>query len=130
VGAIVGVVGILANAMASSSVFAFLVNAGGALIVFVYMLTALAQIRLRLAQRREGRPEPAVRIWAFPWLSYATVAGLIAVLVAMALTPDLASQLYVSLVALAVAVLAYLLLRRQRMAAKSRGSLELTSKSS
>jgi GABA permease len=130
VGAIVGVVGILANAVASSSVFAFLVNAGGALIVFVYMLTALAQIRLRLAQRRERRPEPAVRIWAFPWLSYATVAGLIAVLVAMALTPDLASQLYVSLVALAVAVLAYLLLRRQRMAAKSRGNLELTSKSS
>jgi L-asparagine transporter-like permease len=85
---------------------------------------------LRLAQRRERRPEPAVRIWAFPWLSYATVAGLIAVLVAMALTPDLASQLYVSLVALAVAVLAYLLLRRQRMAAKSRGNLELTSKSS
>ncbi len=129
VGAIVGVLGILANALASSSVFAFLVNAGGALIVFVYMLTALAQIRLRFAQRREGRPEPAVRIWAFPWLSYATVAGLIAVLAAMALTPDLASQLYVSLVALAVAVLAYLLLRHQRSAARSRGDLELTGKS-
>jgi GABA permease len=130
VGAIVGVLGILANAVASSSVFAFLVNAGGALIVFVYMLTALAQIRLRFTQRREGKPEPAVRIWAFPWLSYITVAGLIAVLAAMALTPDLASQLYVSLLALAVAVLAYLLLRRQRIAARSRGGLELTSKSS
>jgi GABA permease len=130
VGAIVGVLGILANAVASSSVFAFLVNAGGALIVFVYMLTALAQIRLRFAQRREGRPAPAVRIRMFPWLSYATVAGLIAVLAAMALTPDLASQLYVSLLALAVAVAAYLLLRRRRTAARGSGNLELTGKSS
>lgn len=119
VGSAAGVLGILANAVASKSVFAFLLNAAGALIVFVYILTAAAQIRLRFARRREGGPEPAIRIWAFPWLSYATIAGFLAVLAAMALTPGMASQLYVSLVTLAVAALAYLLLRRQRTAAKA-----------
>ena len=114
VGAVAGVLGILMNSVAPKGVFAFLVNAGGALIVFIYVLTAWSQIRLRLERQRERRPEPAIRMWAFPWLSYATIAGLIAVLVAMALTPDMASQLYASLVALALAVAAYLLLRRRR----------------
>ncbi|MGH8320028.1 MAG: amino acid permease [Steroidobacteraceae bacterium] len=110
-GAVVGVLGILANSAASKSVFAFLVNAGGALIVFVYLLTAASQIRLRFKRRREGQPEAAIRMWGFPWLSYATIAGLIAVCVAMAMSPD-ASQLYASLGALALAVTAYALRRR------------------
>jgi GABA permease len=118
VGAAAGVLGIVANSLAPSGVFAFLVNAGGALIVFVYLLTAVSQIRLRLQRRRDGRPEPAIRMWLFPWLSYATVGGLLAVLGAMALRPDMASQLYVSLLTLAVALAAYLMLRRRRRACR------------
>ena len=117
VGAAVGVLGILANAAAPKGVFAFLVNAGGALIVFIYSLTAASQIRLRSQRRSQRQPEPAIRMWGFPWLSYATICGLIAVLVAMAMTADLASQLYASVVALAFAVAAYLLRRRMVLAA-------------
>ena len=122
VGAVAGVIGILMNSAAPKSVFAFLVNAGGALIVFIYLLTAASQIRLRFKRQREGHPEPAIRMWAFPWLSYATCAGLLAVLAAMALTPDMASQLYASLVALAIAVGTYLLLRRQRLTSAQRST--------
>ena len=122
VGAVAGVIGILMNSAAPKSVFAFLVNAGGALIVFIYLLTAASQIRLRFKRQREGHPEPAIRMWAFPWLSYATCAGLLAVLAAMALTPDMASQLYASLVALAIAVGIYLLLRRQRLTSAQRST--------
>lgn len=122
VGAVAGVIGILMNSAAPKSVFAFLVNAGGALIVFIYLLTAASQIRLRFKRQREGHPEPAIRMWAFPWLSYATCAGLLAVLAAMALTPDMASQLYASLVALAIAVGTYLLLRRQRLTGAQRST--------
>ena len=98
-------------------VFAFLVNASGALIVFVYLITALAQIRLR--RGRDARTLP-VRMWWFPWASYAAVAGMLAVLVAMALTRALASQFYVSLGALALALLAYAL-HRAVSAAQGRG---------
>ncbi len=122
VGAVVGVLGIVMASAAPGGVFAFLVNAGGALIVFVYILTALSQIVLRLKHRREHRPQPAIRMWAFPWLSYATVIALLAVLAAMAFTPGLASQLYVSLLPLAVAVAAYRL--RRRRAARDRGPLQ------
>ena len=53
-------------------------------------------------------------MWWFPWASYAAVAGMLAVLVAMALTRALASQFYVSLGALALALLAYALMARYR----------------
>jgi GABA permease len=104
VGSIAGLIGIAAATWSPSGVFAFLVNASGALILFVYMLTALAQICLR------GRADPAtlrLKVWWFPWSSYATIAGIVAVLLAMAFTRALASQFYVSLAALAVAICAY-----------------------
>ncbi|HEV2271709.1 MAG TPA: amino acid permease [Steroidobacteraceae bacterium] len=112
--ALAGVVGILAAVAAPERVFAFLVDAAGALMVFVYMIVAVAQVRLRRKRERAGAPAPALTMWLFPWLSYAAIAGMAAVLVAMALTPSLAHELRVSLVALAVAILAYLGLRAHR----------------
>lgn len=87
-GAIAGLLGIMANEYAHKTVFAFLVNAAGALIVFVYMLICLAQIRLRRQRERAGATEPALKMWLFPWASYVAIGGMVAVLVAMAATRD------------------------------------------
>jgi len=114
IGTIAGVLGIVANELAPKTVFAFLVNAAGALIVFVYLLICLAQIRLRRQRQRQGAPEPALRMWLFPWASYAAIIGMVAVLVAMAITPDTASQFYVSALALLIAAGACFLVQRRR----------------
>jgi AAT family amino acid transporter/GABA permease len=53
-------------------------------------------------------------MWLFPWASYAAIAGMAAVLIAMAFTPSLAHELHVSLVAIAVALIAYFVLRSRR----------------
>ncbi|HEY3731798.1 MAG TPA: amino acid permease [Steroidobacteraceae bacterium] len=116
IGAVAGVIGILAATLAPQSVFAFLVNASGALIVFVYIMIALAQIQLRRERNRRGELSPALTMWLFPWASYATILGFTAVVVAMAVTPGQERDFYVSLVTLAVAVLAYLVFRRRRLA--------------
>jgi L-asparagine transporter-like permease len=108
IGSAAGFAGIIAATWSPSGVFAFLINASGALIVFVYLLTACAQIRLRRAQ---GGAAPAVAMWWFPWASYLAIGGMLAVLAAMAITPGLASQFYVSVGALGVAVAAYALRR-------------------
>jgi L-asparagine transporter-like permease len=93
-------------------VFAFLLNASGALILFVYLLIALAQIRLRTAMRRAGR-HPSFAMWLFPGLSWATVAVIVAVLVAMAVVPATRPQIVLgSLTVLAVLALGQLLKRR------------------
>jgi L-asparagine transporter-like permease len=114
IGAAAGVLGIIANALAPTTVFAFLVNASGALILFVYTMICLAQIRLRRERMRTGSAEPALLMWWFPWASYAAIAGMAAVLLAMAFTPALASQFYVSVLTFALALGAYLLVKRLR----------------
>ena len=53
-------------------------------------------------------------MWLFPWATYAAIAGMVSVLIAMACTPSLAGELHVSLVALAVVIVAYLILRARR----------------
>jgi len=54
-------------------------------------------------------------MWLFPWASYAALGGMAAVLIAMAFTPgELTTELRVSVLALAVAVVAYLIVDARR----------------
>jgi L-asparagine transporter-like permease len=116
IGSVAGLVGILAHDLAPSSVFAFLVNASGALIVVIYGMTCAAQIRLRRARERAGLGPPELRVWLFPWASYAAITAMVLVLAAMALDKDMQGEFWASVVSIAVAFAAYLLFgRRQRM---------------
>jgi GABA permease len=112
--ALAGVAGILADIVSPQRVFAFLLAGAGALMVFIYMIVAIAQVRLRRTRERAAAPPPVLAMWLFPWASYAAIAGMAAVLIAMAFTPSLTEELKVSLISFAVVVLAYLGLRTRR----------------
>ncbi len=116
IGSVAGLLGIIAHDLAPSAVFAFLVNASGALIVVIYMVTCAAQIRLRFARERAGLGKPELRVWLFPWTSYAAIAAMAFVLLAMALNRDMASQFWASAVSIVVACAAYLVFRRRSRA--------------
>jgi AAT family amino acid transporter/GABA permease len=113
-GSAAGFLGILAREWAPDTVFKFLVNASGALIIFIYMAIAVAQVRLRKQRERNGVASAGLDMWLFPWASYAAIAGMGAVLIAMAASPAMQSELWVSLLSVAVALLAYYLLRGRR----------------
>jgi GABA permease len=113
-GAVAGFLGIIAATQAPQVVFDFLVSSSGAVVVFVYMIICFAQIRLRQRRERDGLPKPAVNMWLFPYLSFAAIAGMGAVLIAMAFTPGLQRDFYVSCITLVVAVIAYLVVHRLR----------------
>jgi L-asparagine transporter-like permease len=112
--ALAGFLGILAATEAPQAVFDFLVSSSGALIVYVYIIICIAQIVLRVRRERAGLPEPPVRMWLFPYLSYAVIAGMVAVLIAMARTPAMQQDFKASCLTLLVAVLAYLVVSRLR----------------
>ncbi|NNM61350.1 MAG: amino acid permease [Steroidobacteraceae bacterium] len=114
IGAAAGFLGIVAATETPQSVFDFLVSSSGALIVYVYMLISLAQIRLRRDRERRGEPPPAIQMWLFPWLSIGALGAMAAVLVAMAFTPRMQQDFYTSCGTLTVAVLAYLIVRARR----------------
>jgi L-asparagine transporter-like permease len=92
---VVGFASVVASVLSPGVVFAFLVNASGAIIIFVYMLTVIAAIRLNVGTG------PLLR-----WGRHVAVAAMLAVLLAMARTPELAVQLYASLGCLALVLVA------------------------
>ena len=112
IGSSFGYLAVVASVISPSGVFAFLVNASGAIMLMIYLLTALAQIRLRGRLEREDPARLTIRMWFYPWGSWLVVAAILAVLVAMAFTPGLASQLYASVACLAVVVGAFFVRRR------------------
>jgi L-asparagine transporter-like permease len=114
IGAAAGFLGIIAATQAPQLVFDFLVSSSGAVIVFVYMTICVAQIALRRRREARGDPKPAVTMWLFPYLSFAAIAGMAAVLIAMAFTPRLQRDFYFSCITLVVAVVAYLVVNRLR----------------
>jgi AAT family amino acid transporter/GABA permease len=113
-GSVAGFLGIIAATEAPQAVFDFLVSSSGALIVYVYMTIAVAQIALRRRRERSGAQKPPVVMWLFPWLSYAAIAAMGAVLIAMAFTPGSQQDFKASAVTLVVAIAAYFLVKRLR----------------
>jgi GABA permease len=109
-----GFAGVIAAILSPSGVFAFLLNASGALIIYIYLAIAVSQVRVRRQAEHEGKPPSALPMWLFPWLSYLAVAGMLAVLIAMAMTPSHGAEFWTSAVSVAVALAAYGIVRRNR----------------
>jgi GABA permease len=114
IGAAAGFLGIIAATEGAQKVFDFLVSSSGALIVFVYMTTAAAQIALRRQRERRGEAQPPVNMWLFPYLSVAAIGCMGTVLIAMAFTPGQQQDFKFSCITLVVTVVAYLIVRRLR----------------
>src|ERR1700753_235639 len=102
--------------VAPGTVFLFLLNSSGAIILFVYWLIALSQIILR---RRTPPEKLRVKMWFFPVLSVLTLVGISAVLVQMAFDHAARSQLWLSLLSWAVVVGLYFAMRARSRVTRS-----------
>jgi L-asparagine transporter-like permease len=123
IGGSLGYLAVLLSVFSPAKAFAFLVNASGALMIVIYLLACFAHLRLRTQMERTSPERLTIRVWLFPWLSWLTIAAMLGVLVAMAFASELASELEASLVAVAVVLLAYGVVRaRRRRALQSGGS--------
>ena len=77
---VVGFLCVIAAAVSPDTVFLFLLNSSGAIILFVYLLIAVSQLILR---RRTSPEKLKVKMWLFPVLTMLTIAGILGVLVVM-----------------------------------------------
>ncbi|WP_077090377.1 amino acid permease [Mycobacterium rhizamassiliense] len=100
----VGFACVLMSWLAPRTVFLFLLNSSGAIILFVYWLIALSQIVLR---RRTPEDQMRLKMWFFPTLSILTLVAITAVLVQMAFDRSARSQLWLSLLSWAVVLALY-----------------------
>lgn len=100
-------VALAASILSPDGVFNFLVNASGAIMLFIYLLIALAQLRLRAGFDASATDRLQVRMWLFPYGTYATMAGMMAVLVLMALSPAHAIEFWASVAVTLVCLAGY-----------------------
>jgi len=120
---VVGFLCVICAYVSPDTVFLFLLNSSGAVILFVYLLIAASQLVLR---RRTPDEELVVKMWAYPVLTVVAMLGIVAILVQMLLTDDTRSQLLLSLLSWAVALVVYVItwkVRGSREAARA-GSTE------
>ncbi len=92
-------------------VFTWLINASGAIALFVYLLIAVSQLVMRRRLERENPELLELKMWFYPWLTYLSIFGILAVLLAMFFIEGLRAQIIASLISLGVILIAYLLRR-------------------
>ena len=92
-----------------AEVFTWLINASGAIALFVYLLIAVSELVMRRRLERESPERLRIKMWFYPWLTYLSIAGIVAVLVAMFLISSLRPLIIASLISLGVILIAYFL---------------------
>ncbi|KVH29835.1 GABA permease [Burkholderia cepacia] len=113
-GTVFGYVSVVMSYVSPDTVFAFLVNSYGTVALFVYVLIAFSQLRLRKRLDPVAASRLRVKMWAYPYLTWVAIAGMVGILVAMAFIPDQRKPLWLGVASLAVLVVAYGLTRRSR----------------
>ncbi|MGA2189190.1 MAG: amino acid permease [Steroidobacteraceae bacterium] len=89
------------------TVFAFLVNSYGTVAIFVYVMIAVSQLRLRARLEKEAPARLGVRMWGYPYLTYLAIAGMLGIVLAMAFIPEQRIPLIFGLISLAILLLAF-----------------------
>lgn len=108
-GTIFGYASVVMSYVSPDTVFAFLVNSYGTVAIFVYVLIAISQLRLRARLEREAPERLIVRMWAYPYLTYVAIFGMVGIVVAMAFIPEQRTPLALGIVSPAVLLVAYLM---------------------
>lgn len=93
-----GYLALAASILSPDGIFAFLVNACGATMLMIYILISAAHIKLRKELAQGSLPV---------WTPYLTIAGMVSILAAMLIMPDLRTQLLLSILSAAIVVICF-----------------------
>jgi GABA permease len=111
-GTVFGYVAVVMNYVSPERIFAFLVNSYGTVAIFVYVLIACAQLRLRARLQREDPARLRVRMWGYPYLTSLAIAAMLAIVAAMAFIPEQRAPLLFGVLSALAMLAAYCLRRR------------------
>ncbi|WP_353193576.1 amino acid permease [Pandoraea pnomenusa] len=107
VGTLFGYAAVVMSYVSPDTVFAFLVNSYGTVAIFVYVLIAFSQLKLRKRLEREAPGKLKVRMWGFPYLTWVAIVGMLTIVGAMAFIPDQRTPLALGVASLTVLLVAF-----------------------
>ncbi|GAB2687514.1 amino acid permease [Kitasatospora kifunensis] len=112
-----GFVAVFFNYTSPNTVFQFLLNSSGAVALFVWLVICVSQLRMRRIIERESPERLTVRMWLFPYLTWATIGLIAFVVIYMFTDHDGRNQMILSLVAAAIVLVAAKVVDARRKAA-------------
>ena len=77
-GTVFAYVTVIMSYVSPDRVFAFLVNSYGTVAIFVYVLIAAAQLRLRRRLETEAPERLRLKMWGYPYLSWFAIVAMVA----------------------------------------------------
>jgi GABA permease len=104
-----GYAAVVMSYVSPGKVFAFLVNSYGTVAIFVYVLIAFSQLKLRRRLEREMPERLRMRMWGFPYLTRFAIVAMLAIVAAMAFIPEQRAPLVFGLVSVVVLLAAFAL---------------------
>lgn len=108
-----GFVTVLLSYWYPDTLFAWLLNMVGGVILVVWGFIAVSQFVLRRRLEREAPQKLTVKMWGFPYLTWVALAGVAGVLVLMAMDGDTRVQvIFTGGLTVALAVTGYVMQRR------------------
>jgi GABA permease len=102
-----GYAAVVMSYVSPDKVFAFLVNSYGTLAIFVYVLIAMSQLKLRRRLEKEAPEKLRFRMWGFPYLTWLAIAAMLGIVAAMAFIPEQRAPLIFGIASVAVMVVAF-----------------------
>jgi len=111
-GTLFGYVAVVMSYISPDTVFAFLVNSYGTVAIFVYVLIALSQLRLRARLERDEPARLVVRLWGYPYLTYLAIAAMLGIVIAMGFIPEQRAPLTFGLASVGVLLVCFWARRR------------------
>jgi GABA permease len=107
-----GYAAVVMSYVSPDRVFKFLVDSYGTVAIFVYVAIAFSQLRLRARLEREAPEKLRVKMWGYPWLTRLAIAGMLAIVAAMAFIPEQRAPLAFGVVSVALILAGYEFRRR------------------
>jgi GABA permease len=100
---VVGFITVGLNYIAPDTVFLFLVNTSGAIALFVWLVIAASQLILRRRTEASGVEMP-LKMWLFPYLTWASIVAIVAMIIGMVFVDETRESLLLSLLLAAIVV--------------------------
>ncbi len=100
-------VSVIMSYVSPDKVFAFLVNSYGTVAIFVYVLIAVSQLKLRRRLEKDSPERLRMRMWGYPHLTRFAILLMVLIVAAMGIIPDQRAPLIFGLASVLVLLAAY-----------------------
>ncbi|TQR17922.1 amino acid permease [Psychrobacillus soli] len=95
-------------------IFLFLINSSGAVALLVYLVIAFSHLRMRRKLEKENPEALQLKMWLFPYLTYATIIVITGIYIAMLIIESLRIQALLTLLIAGLTIISYFIFVRKK----------------